>query len=373
MSCVAVLVLASCSMHTTWHRFCVLRPPVLPAQLTAGSSSLSHPEACDLFGSSDGVLHSRICRSACSVEIIEFRNFSGFRKSLKLRGPGLTPQKIHAASLWISGLCHSANFPVQGSWSMQTAGSLPGYPPQFGVRRSVSQAEQQPRWTAEFVSTSVKQSPVFFPLLPCSLALSLQFDCKLEQAYSAAARVLPRRPSPGRTTLLSRHPSGMFDAWCFIGPGTPPAVPSLSGRPLSLSPQFCSDSHLVKKFAATVQFSRVLFFLTLSSRPRKWRFVQSRFSFVPHGTVAFSPETYTKVCKWRASKAITKESDESDSSSSTVLNDSLQKHGRSSRVWNKILRTKNTDTFFLWSPLELWSSGFLELSRGRSMKPLFPY
>ena len=33
------------------------------------------------------------------------------------------------------------------------------------------------------------------------------------------------------------------------------------------------------------------------------------FSFVHHGTVAPSPETYTKVCKWCASKAITKESD----------------------------------------------------------------
>ena len=96
-------------------------------------------------------------------------------------------------------------------------------------------------------------------------------------------------------------------------------VPSPSGRPPSLSPQFCSDSHLVKKFAATVQFSRVLFFLTLSSRTLKWRFVQCRFSFVPHGTVALSPETYTKVCKWCASKAITEESDVSDSSSSTVL------------------------------------------------------
>ena len=88
---------------------------------------------------------------------------------------------------------------------------------------------------------------------------------------------------------------------------------------------------------------------------------------------SFSPETFSKVCKWCASKATTKESDESDSSSSTVLNDSSQEHGRSFRVWNKIHRTKNTDTFFLWSPLELWSSGFLELSRERSMKPLFPY
>ena len=113
---------------------------------------------------------------------------------------------------------------------------------------------------------------------------------------------------------------------------TVPAVPSPPGRPLSLSSQFCSDSHLVKKFAATVQFSRVLFFLTLSSRPRKWR--------VPHGTVALSPETCTKVCKWRASKATTKESDESDSSSSTVLNDSSQEHGRNFRVWDKIHRTK---------------------------------
>ena len=54
----------------------------------------------------------------------------------------------------------------------------------------------------------------------------------------------------------------------------------------------------------------------------------------------FSPETFSKVCKWCASKATTKESDESDSSSSTVLNDSSQKHGRSFRVWNKIHRTK---------------------------------
>ena len=46
------------------------------------------------------------------------------------------------------------------------------------------------------------------------------------------------------------------------------------------------------------------------------------FSFVRHGTVAPSPETYTKVCKWCASKVTTKESDESDSSSSTILNDS---------------------------------------------------
>ena len=46
------------------------------------------------------------------------------------------------------------------------------------------------------------------------------------------------------------------------------------------------------------------------------------FSFVDHGSVAPSPETYTKVCKWCASKATTKESDESDSSSSTILNDS---------------------------------------------------
>ena len=46
------------------------------------------------------------------------------------------------------------------------------------------------------------------------------------------------------------------------------------------------------------------------------------FSFVHHGTIAPSPETYTKVCKWCASKATTKESDESDTSSSTVLNDS---------------------------------------------------
>ena len=46
------------------------------------------------------------------------------------------------------------------------------------------------------------------------------------------------------------------------------------------------------------------------------------FSFAHYGAVAPSPETYTKVCKWCASKATTKESDESDSSSSTILNDS---------------------------------------------------
>ena len=45
----------------------------------------------------------------------------------------------------------------------------------------------------------------------------------------------------------------------------------------------------------------------------------------------------SKVCKWCASKATTKESDESDSSSSTVLKDSSQEHGRSFKVWNKIL------------------------------------
>ena len=43
-----------------------------------------------------------------------------------------------------------------------------------------------------------------------------------------------------------------------------------------------------------------------------------------HTTTQWAPslETYTKVCKWCASKATTKKSDESDSSSSTVLNDS---------------------------------------------------
>ena len=28
VSCVAMLVLTSCGMHSTWHRFCVLMPPV---------------------------------------------------------------------------------------------------------------------------------------------------------------------------------------------------------------------------------------------------------------------------------------------------------------------------------------------------------
>ena len=45
------------------------------------------------------------------------------------------------------------------------------------------------------------------------------------------------------------------------------------------------------------------------------------FSFAHHGTVLPSPETYAKVCKWCASKATTKESDESDSSS-TIIHDS---------------------------------------------------
>ena len=43
------------------------------------------------------------------------------------------------------------------------------------------------------------------------------------------------------------------------------------------------------------------------------------FSFAHHGTVAPSPE-------WCASKATTKESDESDSSSSTIIHDSLREH-----------------------------------------------
>ena len=51
-----------------------------------------------------------------------------------------------------------------------------------------------------------------------------------------------------------------------------------------------------------------------------WYLEWNYFSFVHHGIVA--PLLYTKVCKWSASKVTTKESDESDSSSSTILNDS---------------------------------------------------
>ena len=57
VSCVAVLVLTSCGMLSTWHRFCVLRPPVPkcpPAQsllspLTGRSQFFRISRICGLF------------------------------------------------------------------------------------------------------------------------------------------------------------------------------------------------------------------------------------------------------------------------------------------------------------------------------------
>ena len=109
------------------------------------------------------------------------------------------PAKIHAASLWISGLCHSANFQSKGPGvCRQEAHSLAILLSSGYDARSARQNSNHggPRVC---LHVSKNSPPFFFPLLPCSRALSLHFDCKLEQAYSAA---VPRAHYPSLSTSL---------------------------------------------------------------------------------------------------------------------------------------------------------------------------
>ena len=162
--------------------------------------------------------------------LAEFRIFSGFRKTLrksspKLRGPGLTPQNLHA------------ELPSNGSArAFQGPGSEPHLSdetPKFsgpevrtqqtlGVRHSVSQAAQQPRRTSS-VSPHQRISPTASSCDRAALFCDLHFDYGVEQAYSAAARVHPRRSSQG--ALFLWIPSGIQFHGVSKRLEAPPAVP----------------------------------------------------------------------------------------------------------------------------------------------------
>ena len=179
--------------------------------------------------------------------------FSGFRKtrrksSPKLRGPGLTPQNLRAEltsngsdpELRGDGLTPQnlhAGLPSNGSaQAFQGPGSeqhLSGETSKFsgpevctqqtlGVRHSVSQAAQQPQQTSS-VSPHQRISPTASSCDRAALLCDLHFDYGVEQAYSAAARVHPRRSSQG--ALFLWIPSGIRFHGVSKRLEAPPAVP----------------------------------------------------------------------------------------------------------------------------------------------------
>ena len=215
-------------------------------------------------------------------------------------GSRVDPAKNPHAQSSLPDFCELSpfgKFSVQGSWSMQTAGSLPGYPPQLKVRRSVSSGRTATTVDREFVSTSVKQSPVFFP--PCYRAV---VQMSLQLRLQARTGVFRRRRGFFLAALPQKahYPSLSTSFWhvrrmvLYRSSGTPPAVhfPLRTSRPLSLS-VLSSASDSGTWSSRCLHPDRLTFASCpllsdpLSSRTRKWRFVQSRFSFVPHGTVPF--------------------------------------------------------------------------------------
>ena len=185
--------------------------------------------------------------------LAEFRIFQGFRKTLwksspKLRGPRLTEQNLRAElssngsdpELRCEGLTPQnlhAELPSNGSArAFQGPGSEPHLSdetPKFsgpevctqqtlGVRHSVSQAAQQPQRTSS-VSPHQRISPTASSCDRAALLCNLHFDYGVEQAYSAAARIQPRRSSQG--ALFLWIPSGIRLHGVSKRLEAPPAVP----------------------------------------------------------------------------------------------------------------------------------------------------
>ena len=108
--CVDVLMLAICGILTTWHSFCACRPHVSgslqweiltePLGKVAVSRVAALVSAWNTLGSSDGVIHSRICRTSISCglsSLFPFRRRNGSRISRDLRSAGFPQKKkIHA-------------------------------------------------------------------------------------------------------------------------------------------------------------------------------------------------------------------------------------------------------------------------------------
>ena len=204
--------------------------------------------------------------------------FSGFSKTLrksspKLRGPGLTPQNLRA-ELSSNGSARAFQGPgSQPHLSDKTpkfSGPEVCTQQTLGVRHSVSQAAQQPQRTSS-VSPHQRISPAASSCDRAALLCNLHFDYGVEQAYSAAARVQPRRSSQG--ALFLWIPSGIWLHGVSKRLEAPPAVPLervdrypffsklLSKKDPEMKSKRYYDTHTVKKLTEAQPESRQVHFM----------------------------------------------------------------------------------------------------------------